>query len=107
MQSGDVNGTLEPRTPDLKDERRTSNVERRIMMSLRSAIYFHLFPKIRYQTLNKYFFLIKLAAPQASGTACMKLHEIRCHSKEYLTAETAEYAEIILNFLSQRSPAGA
>jgi hypothetical protein len=35
----------------------------------------------------------------------MKLHEIRGHFKKYLTAETAEYAEIILNFLSQRSPA--
>ncbi len=34
---------------------------------------------------------------------CMKLHEIRYHFKKYLTAETAEYAEIILNFLSQRS----
>ena len=33
----------------------------------------------------------------------MKLHKIWCHSKKYLTAETAEYAEIILNFLSQRS----
>jgi hypothetical protein len=51
-------------------------------------------------------FPIRLAALQARGAARMKLHEIRFHSKKYLTAETAEYAEIILNFLSQRSPAG-
>jgi hypothetical protein len=42
-----------------------------------------------------------------SPTPWMKLHKIFCQSKKYLTAETAKYAEIILNFLSQRSPTGA
>ena len=40
-------------------------------------------------------FPIRLAAFQASGAAYMKLHKIRCRSKKYLTAEIAEYAEII------------
>ena len=31
----------------------------------------------------------------ASGAAYVKLHKIRCRSKKYLTAEIAEYAEII------------
>jgi hypothetical protein len=36
-------------------EHRTSNVENRIVRSLRSAIKFHLFSKIQCQTLNDYF----------------------------------------------------
>ena len=43
-------------------------------------------------------FLIKLAAFQASGGARVKLHKIRYRFKKYLTAQIAEYAEIIWNF---------
>jgi hypothetical protein len=39
--------------------------------------------------------MFRLAAFQASGGAHMKLHKIRWRSKKYLTAEIAEYAEII------------
>ena len=51
--------------------------------------------------------LIRLAAFQASGAACMKLHKIRCRSKKYLTAEIAEYAEIIQFFFSAFSAISA
>ena len=44
---------------------------------------------------GKVSLLIRLAAFQASGGARVKLHKIRCRSKKYLTAEIAEYAEII------------
>jgi len=37
--------------------------------------------------------------PAARGGARVKLHKIRCRSKKYLTAEIAEYAEIIYFFL--------
>jgi hypothetical protein len=39
--------------------------------------------------------LIRLAYFQARGAARAKLHKIRCRFKKYLTAEIAEYAEII------------
>ena len=50
----------------LNIEHRTSNVEHRIMMSLRSSILFHFF-KIQYQTLNAYFF-------------CFVIFFLNCHS---------------------------
>ena len=36
----------------------------------------------------------------------MKLHKIRCRSKKYLTAEIAEYAEIIYFFFLGVLPPG-
>jgi hypothetical protein len=46
--------------------------------------------KLHQLLQNCSFFLIKLAAFQASGTACMKLHEIQCHFREIPHA-VAEY----------------
>ena len=58
--------------------------------------------EVRCSMLISFFFEPKLAALprlgksfQASGGACMKLQKIRCRFQKYLTAELAEYAEII------------
>jgi len=48
-------GTVEGLLKKMNIEHRTSNVEHRIMMSLRSAIKFHLISKIRCQTFNDCF----------------------------------------------------
>ena len=60
--------------------------------------------KTFYETINiDDATLYRLDWPLAArGGAYMKLHKIRCRSKKYLTAEIAEYAEIIY-FSSRRS----